>query len=518
MKKVELYDTTLRDGAQSEGISYSVPDKVAITKQLDRLGIQYIEGGWPVSNPKELEFFKKAKSLKLKNAEVVAFGSTRKAKTKTADDVNIKALVKSGVKTACIFGKSWDFHVKTALKTTLDENLKMIKDSVSYLKSKGMKVIYDAEHFFDGFKENPDYALEALLAACDGGAETIVLCDTNGGTVTSDVGKIVETVSRSINVKLGIHAHNDCEMAVASSIAAVEAGCEHVQGTMNGYGERCGNANLVSIIPILKLKLGMDCISNAQLKELTEVSRYVDEISNVKHQDNQPFVGQSAFAHKAGVHINAMMKNMKTYEHTNPELVGNKRRFLVSELSGKTSILIKAKELKMDLKKDSPETKKILALLQKLEHKGYHFEAAQGSFELMMKRALDKHKKFFELEGFKVLVERRGKKLISEATMKLKVKGKVQHTAAEGDGPVNALDNALRKALVNFYPTLAEMHLSDFRVRVLDEKTGTAAKVRVLIESQDAKRSWWTIGVSENIIEASWQALTDSVEYKLAKG
>ncbi len=517
MQRVELYDTTLRDGSQGEGVSYSAADKIRIAKKLDSLGMHYIEGGWPVSNPKDLEFFKQIKRQGLKNSEVIAFGSTRRAKVKASNDINIKALLKAKVKTVCIFGKTWDLHVKDVLRTSLDENLEMIEDSVRYLKSKGLNVIYDAEHFFDGYKANPVYALNTLWAACEGGCKTIVLCDTNGGTITSDITDIIETINHKVNVKLGIHTHNDNEMAVANSVAAYLAGCRHIQGTINGYGERCGNANLISIIPILKLKLGVNCIPDKKLKELTEVSRFVAEVVNMKHMDNQPFTGQSAFAHKGGVHINAVMKNIKSYEHVKPELVGNKRRFLISELSGKTSILIKAKELELDLRKNTPQAKKILSLLQKLEHQGYHFEAAEESFELLMKRALKKYKNFFQLQGFKVLVEKKKDKLISEATIKLKVKGKIEHTAAEGDGPVNALDNALRKALVDFYPTLSQMHLSDFRVRVLDEKTGTAAKVRVLIESQDAKDSWWTIGVSENIIEASWQALQDSVEYKLLK-
>jgi len=385
MRKVELYDTTLRDGSQGEGISYSVPDKIRIAKKLDMLGIHYIEGGWPVSNPKDLQFFKQIRTIGLKKSKAVAFGSTRRAKIKACNDINIRALLKSKVGTACIFGKTWDLHVKDILKTTLDENLKMIEDSVSHLKSKGLDVFYDAEHFFDGFKANPDYALKTLFAACDGGCKKIILCDTNGGTVTTELTPIIETVRRELNVELGIHTHNDNEMAVANSVAAVVAGCSQVQGTINGYGERCGNANLISIIPILKLKLGMDCISDKRLEELTEVSRFVAEISNMKHMDNQPFAGQSAFAHKGGVHINAVMKNIKSYEHIVPELVGNKRRFLISELSGKTSILIKAKELELDLKKDTPQTTKILKLLQELENKGYHFEAAEGSFELLMK-------------------------------------------------------------------------------------------------------------------------------------
>ncbi len=519
MKNVKLYDTTLRDGAQTEGISYTVNDKLRIVEKLDDLGIHYIEGGWPGSNPKDMAFFKAVKKLKLKNAEVAAFGSTRRANTNVSRDANVRGLIEAGTKTITIFGKSWDLHVKDVFRVPLEENLKMISETVSYLKSKGKTVFYDAEHFFDGYKSDPDYAVKTVFAARDSGAEYIILCDTNGGTITSELVEITKEVLAKLDCPVGIHCHNDCDMAVANSIAAVQAGCAQVQGTFNGYGERCGNADLVSVIGNLKLKLGIDCISNAKLKELTEASRYISEISNVKQLENQPFVGNSAFTHKAGVHINAIMKNPVTYEHIDPHLVGNKRRLLVSELSGKSSILLKAKalELDLDLTKEAPKTKKILNLLQKLEHEGYHFEAAEGSLELLLKRAFKKYKRFFELEGFKVVTEHKGNKLVSEATIKVKVNKVEEHTAAEGDGPINALDNALRKALLEFYPALAEMHLSDFKVRVLEEKAGTAAKVRVLIQSQDAKDSWWTIGVSENIIEASWNALVDSIEYKLLK-
>ena len=515
---VKLYDTTLRDGAQTEGISFSASDKLRIVGKLDELGVHYIEAGWPGANPKDIEVFKKLKKMRLKNSKVVAFGSTRRPKIKAKDDPNLKALIKSETRVITIFGKSWDLHVKDVLNTTLDENLNMIRDSVSFLKSKNKEVIFDAEHFFDGYKVNSDYAIAALKAAEEGGASYLVLCDTNGGTVTSDVFRIVEEAKSRVKKPLGIHTHNDCELAVSNSIAAVQAGASHVQGTINGYGERCGNANLVSIIPLLKLKLGIDCISNLQLKELTEVSRFISEISNMKQMGNQPFVGASAFAHKGGVHVDAIMKNPKSYEHMEPTMVGNRRRLLISELSGKSSILRKAKEFDIRLQKESPKTKKILKLLQDLEHQGYQFESADASFELLMKRAMKQFKSFFKFEGFRVIVEDDEEgNLVSEATIKLKVEGKKEHTAALGDGPVNALDNALRKALVEFYPSLDKMHLSDFKVRVLDEKAGTAAKVRVLIQSQDEKDSWWTIGVSENIIEASWLALVDSIEYKLLK-
>ena len=516
--KIELYDTTLRDGAQTQGISFSVSDKIRIAEKLDSLGVHYIEGGWPGANPKDVAFFEKAKSLKLENSKLAAFGSTRRAGADVSRDVTINGLLSSDVDTITLFGKSWDLHVKEVLKTTLPENLEMIEDSLRYLKSKGKFMIFDAEHFFDGYLANPGYAIKSLLAAERGGAERIVLCDTNGGTITSRIFKITEEVKKKIKIPLGIHAHNDCGMAVANSIAAVEAGCAHVQGTVNGYGERCGNADLISVIGNLKLKLGMDCISDISLKALTETAHFIAEICNMKVADNQPFVGNSAFAHKAGMHVNAIIKNPRSYEHADPLRVGNRRTLLISELSGKSSILKKAEEINLELDKEAPETKNILNLLQDLEHKGYHFEAAEASLELFMKRAMKKFKKFFKLENFRVIVEKRAQdRITSEATISLKVNNNAEHTTALGDGPVNALDNALRKALKDFYPSLKEMHLTDFKVRVLEEKVGTAANVRVLIQSQDKTDSWWTIGVSENVIEASWQALVDSVEYKLLK-
>ena len=518
MSKVKLYDTTLRDGAQAEGISYSVMDKMRIAEVLDNLGIDYIEGGWPGSNPKDMEFYLRMSKKPLKNCQLVAFGSTRKAHTRAEQDNNLRAILKSKSRLVTIFGKTWDLHIRDVLKTTLEENLNMIKDTVGFLISQGLTVFYDAEHFFDAYNANKEYSLRCLLAAEEVGAKAIVLCDTNGGTLTSEIKDIIRQIRPKIKVSLGIHCHNDADLAVANSLAAVEAGCDMVQGTINGYGERCGNADLIPIIANLKLKMGIDCISDNKLKELTHVSHFVSEISNMKQRNDQPYTGSSSFAHKGGVHINAVMKNPKTYEHIEPALVGNRRRILVSELAGKTGVLIRAKDLELDLSKEDPQTKKILKLLQNLEHRGYHFEAAEASFDLLMKRALKKYKRFFDLEGFRVVVEKHSdKKITSEAIIKLKVKGTKEHTAAEGDGPVNALDNALRKALKDFYPTLSKMHLSDFKVRVLDEKAGTAAKVRVLIQSQDESDTWSTIGVSENIIEASWQALVDSIEYKLLK-
>jgi len=518
MGKVLIYDTTLRDGAQGEGISFSVEDKLKIAKRLDDLGIHYIEGGWPGTNPKDILFFEKARDLRLRNAKMVAFGSTRRKGEKASSDPNLDAIVKVKPEASCIFGKTWGFHVKYALRTTLTENLKMIFESVKFLKSKGLEVIYDAEHFFDGYVDDHLYAMETLKQAANGGADNITLCDTNGGMMPHQVESIVKEVKKRIKVPLGIHTHNDSEMAVANSIIAVKAGCVLVQGTINGYGERCGNANLCSIIPNLKLKLGINCISDRRLERLTEVSRYVSEIANMIPQDNQPYVGNSAFAHKGGVHVSAIARHTKTYEHVAPESVGNLRRILVSELSGRSSILSKAREFKIDLREKNEEVKELLEKVKEMESRGYQFEGAEGTFELLMKKTIGKHRTFFELEGFRVIVEKdeRGK-LRSEATIKVRVRGKEEHTASEGDGPVNALDNALRKALERFYPELKSMSLTDFKVRVIDATQGTAAKVRVLIESRDAKDEWGTVGVSENIIEASWQALVDSIEYKLLK-
>lgn len=517
-KLIYLYDTTLRDGSQTEGVSFSVFDKVRIARKLDELGIHYIEGGYPGSNPKDKSFFDEFKKHPLKNAALVAFGSTCKAGIAAKDDAGLNALVESGVKVATIFGKSWDLHVRDILKVSLDENLEMIKGSIHYLKSRGLEVIYDAEHFFDAFRANSEYALKTLKAAEHAGAKLICLCDTNGGSLTSDVISIIKKVKEAVNTPLGIHTHNDCGLAVANSIAAVETGCVQVQGTINGYGERCGNADLLPIISILKIKMKKECISDERLKELTEVSRFVSEVSNMKQVDNQPFVGKSAFAHKAGVHINAVLKNPQSYEHIDPELVGNSRRMLVSELAGKSPVLLMAKELNLELEKDSAETKKVVKIVQDLEHDGYQFEAAEASFELIVKKVLKEYEEFFKLEGFRVIVEKRDKnKLSTEATIKLTVNGVREHTSSEGDGPVNALDNALRKALKGFYPSVLKMRLSDYKVRVLDAKEGTAAKVRVLIQSQDEHDTWTTVGVSENIIEASWHALVDSIEYKLLK-
>jgi len=518
MAKIIIYDTTLRDGAQGEGISYSVTDKIRIAEELDKFGIDFIEGGWPGANPKDMEFFLKISQKKLEHSRICAFSMTRRPHIKAADDNNLKDLIKSKAKVITIVGKTWDFHVRQVLKITLDENLKMIKDTVSFLKSNGINVFYDAEHFFDAYKANAKYALETILCAQLAGAEVICLCDTNGGSLPSEIAKIIAAISKKISAPLGIHCHNDSALAVANSLAALEAGAVMVQGTINGYGERCGNADLISIIANLKLKLKIDCVSDRGLKELTHLSHFISEISNMRAKSDQPFVGDSAFAHKGGMHINAVTKDSASYEHIDPESVGNHRRILVSELGGKTGILLRAREQSYDLSKDDPQTKKILSLVQTLEHQGYQFEAAEASFKLLMRRTLKKFNKFFKLEGFRVVIEKiSDKKITTEAIIKLTVNGVKVHTADEGDGPVNALDNALRKALKDFYPELSKMHLSDFKVRVLDEKAGTAAKVRVLIQSQDETDTWNTIGVHENLIEASWQALVDSVEFKLLK-
>jgi 2-isopropylmalate synthase len=518
LPKVKILDTTLRDGAQGEGIIYSLDDKVRIAEKLDEIGIHYIEAGWPGSNPKDAMFFDKMAKRRFKKSRIVAFGSTRRAQIKAAKDKNLNDILRSKVAIATIFGKSWLFHVKEVLRTTPEENLDMIFDSLRFLIKNGLDVFYDAEHFFDGYKDNPEYALKTLVSAADAGAKYLVLCDTNGGTLPGEINKIISQIKPKLKAGLGIHCHNDSGLAVANTLGAVESGCSMVQGTINGYGERCGNTDLIPVIADLKLKMGVDCISKSDLEKLSEVSHFVSEISNMRHMSNQPFTGDSAFAHKAGVHINAVMKNPRSYEHVNPELVGNSRRTLVSELGGKSGIILLAKEFKLDLTKDDPKTKKLHDLLQSLEMKGYHFEAAEASFELLLKKHLGKVKEFFKLENLRVVVNKDTEKTAStEAIIKLRVKGKIEHTAAEGDGPVNALDNALRKALLQYYPSLSSMHLSDFKVRVLGEKEGTAAQVRVMIQSQDESGSWSTMGVSENIIEASWQALSDSVEYKLLK-
>lgn len=518
MKKVKIYDTTLRDGTQAEGISFSMADKIRIAEKLDGLGIHYIEGGWPGSNPKDIEFFERAKKIKLKTAKIAAFGSTRRKNIKASEDNNIKKLLLAGTPVVTIFGKSWLLHVEKVLHATPEENLKMISDTVKYLKSKDKEVFYDAEHFFDGYKDNKQYAIKTLKRAEEAGADCIILCDTNGGTLPAELENIIKDVKKNIKSPLGLHVHNDNGMAVANSVIAVGLGVTHVQGTINGYGERCGNADLCSVIPNIKLKLGISCITDKQLIKLVDISRFVDELANLRHNSRLPYVGSSAFAHKGGMHVDAVDKVSKSFEHIDPGLVGNERRILISELSGKTTIQMKAAEFGIDLTKDTLEAKEILKEIKILENEGYEFEAAEGSFELLIKKALKRHRKFFDLEGFRTIVEKReDKRVITEATIKVSIQGKVVHTAGEGDGPVNALDTALRRALEQFYPVIKEVRLVDYKVRVINPKEGTAARVRVLIESTDGKDIWGTVGVSENIIEASWQALVDSVEYRLLR-
>ena len=519
MRQIKIYDTTLRDGSQSEDISFSLEDKIRIALKLDELGVHYIEGGWPGANPKDTEFFSEIKKYKLHHAKVAAFGSTRKPKVRADTDENIAALLTAKTPVVTLLGKTWDLHVRDALRTSLEENLEMIYDSVKYLKSRVPEVMLDAEHFFDGYKGNPKYAIKTLKAAEDAGADVIVLCDTNGGTMPNELPVIFDDVKKNISKPLGIHTHNDAEMAVANTIVAVTLGAGQVQGTINGYGERCGNANLCSIIPNLKIKLKLDCITDGQLKKLREVSYFVDELANMRHWNHRPYVGKSAFAHKGGIHVSAVMKNPETYEHVRPELVGNTQRILVSEQSGRSNVLWKAKEYGIDIESHDPAVKHILHELKELENQGFQFEGAEGSFELLMKEAKGVRRKFFDLKGFRVIVEKRhmDEEPISEATIKIQVGDKLEVAAAEGNGPVNALDNALRKALEKFYPELKETKLIDFKVRILEEKKGTEAKTRVLIESGDYESKWGTVGVSGNIIEASWQALVDSIDYKLHK-
>ncbi|KPJ58358.1 MAG: transferase [Planctomycetes bacterium DG_23] len=516
MSKILIYDTTLRDGSQAEGVSFSLEDKLGIALKLDYLGVDYIEGGFPFSNPKDLKFFEEAAKLSFKRSKLTSFGATRRADTEAENDAGLAALLACGAGVATIVAKTWDFHVKNVIRTTLEENICMIRDSVSFLKKNGLEVVFDAEHFFDGYKNNPEYASRCLLTAEEAGADWIVLCDTNGGCLVSDVARIVAEVKKEVQAPLGMHAHNDSDLAVASTLAAVDAGAVQVQGTINGFGERAGNADLCSIIPNLILKKGHQCLPEGALTKLTEVSRYVYEVANLPPRWHQPFVGVSAFAHKGGFHIDAMRKNKLTYEHIPPEAVGNERRILVSELSGRATLLEKVE--KYDISHDKALMREILNQIQSLEAEGYQFEAAEASFELLVKKALGKHRPFFHLAGFRVIVERReAGEPVSEATIKVEVGGETEITASEGDGPVHALDNALRKALERFYPQLKEMRLVDYKVRVINPKAATAAKVRVIIETRDHKDIWGTVGVSENLIEASWQALVDSVEFKLFK-
>ncbi|MDA3900274.1 MAG: citramalate synthase [Spirochaetes bacterium] len=515
---VAIFDSTLRDGAQAEGISFSVKDKIDILQTLDSFGIAYIEAGNPGSNPKDLEFFEAADKIKLKNSTLAAFGSTRRRNIKVEDDANVQSLLKANTPAVVIFGKSWDFHVTEILKATLNENLEMITDTIAFFKEKGKEVIFDAEHFFDGYKNNAEYALSSLRAAVKGGADSICLCETNGGAFPDEVATIVKTVSEKFaDIPIGIHTHNDSGMAVANSVIAVINGASQVQGTFIGFGERCGNANLSAIIPNLEIKRGYSCLPEGALTELTTTARKIATIANMQLPDFYPFVGNSAFAHKGGMHIDGVNKNSRTFEHIEPSLVGNERRFLVSEVAGRSMILSSIQKIDPSIGKDSEETKDIINILKSMEHEGYQFEGAESSFELVIHRHLKTYKPFFDLEHFKIIGEEpaHDRTACTNAIIKVKVGDTSEITAAEGDGPVNALDKALRKALDRFFPELKNVRLTDFKVRVLDTKNATAAKVRVLIESTDGENIWSTIGVSTDIIEASWKALVDSIEYKL---
>ncbi len=512
-----LYDTTLRDGAQSEGISFSVDDKLKITQRLDEFGMHYIEGGWPGSNPKDEAFFQRARNLKLKGAKIAAFGATLKKGAQPEHDLNIQALLAADTQVVTLVGKSWDLHVRRVLETTLEENLAMIEKSVAYFKFHGREVIYDAEHFFDGYKANPEYAIATLKSAVIAGADVLVLCETNGGALPWEVQEIVEHVATRFDTALGIHAHDDCGCGVANTLAAVRAGAVHVQGTVNGYGERVGNANLCSLIPNLQLKMGKQCLPTASLKELTKLSRFVADIANLPQDKLLPYVGASAFAHKGGIHVAAVLKNEATYQHIDPELVGNQRRTIVSELSGRGNVLDKSRQFGLEI--SAEHAREALVQIKSLEAQGFTFESAEASVSVMLQRMLPGYQPPFELIDFSATVEhRQGRGMFAEATVKVRVGDQVIHTAAEGNGPVSALDAALRKALCDVYPSLAKVRLDDYKVRILDSDNGTAAAVRVLIDTRNGTRRWSTVGASTNIIEASWRAMADSFEYAILSG
>ncbi|MCL4313719.1 MAG: citramalate synthase [Actinobacteria bacterium] len=506
---VDIFDTTLRDGSQQEGLSLTVDDKLRVAEQLDYLGVSYIEGGWPGANPKDDEFFVRAsKELNLDTATLVAFGSTRRADTSVEEDGTLRNLLNAGVEVVCIVGKSWDRHVTEALRTSLDEALAMTEESVAYLCSQGLRVFFDAEHFFDGFRANPDFAMRVLRAAEDGGAEVLVLCDTNGGTLPDEVGRVVAAVKRLTRAEIGVHMHNDSGCAVASSLMAVRMGATQVQGCINGYGERTGNADLTSVIPNLSLKMGVRTIPSDRLERLTSVSHHVAELVNSSLSPQKPYVGTASFAHKAGLHVSAIARKHDLYEHIDPALVGNGSRVLVSELSGRSTIVMKAKELGLELSSDA--VSRVLDSLKRLEYEGYHFEVADGSLELLLRKATGWEQNFFELESYRVITDRLGR-VETEATVKVYVGGERVVATAEGNGPVNALDAALRRAIGGYYPVLSSIRLTDYRVRVLDTSKGTGAVTRVLVDSSDGEHTWSTIGVSENVIEASWEALSDSI-------
>jgi len=525
LSSVQLYDTTLRDGAQKEGISFSVVDKLNIARKLDELGIQYIEGGWPGSNPKDAKFFEKARDLKLTNAQIAVFGSTRRPKSRAEKDNNLLTLINAGVKVATIVGKSSDLQVTQVLETTLEENLAMLADSIRFLTARGLTVFFDAEHFFDGFKSNQDYSLKTLTVAAEAGASCLVLCDTNGGALPEEITRAVKAATRVTSVPLGIHAHNDAEAAVANTLTAVNAGAVQVQGTINGYGERCGNANFCAVIPNLKLKMGIDCVTDEQLARLSEVSHYVSEAANLIPDASMPYVGTSAFSHKAGYHVAGVTKWADAYQHINPALVGNQLNVVISDLSGKRNIIYKAEERGLKLPADDKEVRKLVEQVKLLESRGFQYDNAEASFELLLHRARPDYRPPFELVDYMLVVEKKRRtptkknleEMLSEAMLKVRVNNEVIHTAAEGNGPVNALDQALRKALLQFYPSLAAVKLVDYKVRILEESTGTESQVRVLIESSDGVEEWTTVGSSTNIIEASWLALADGLEYWLTK-
>ena len=522
--KIVIYDSTLRDGTQAENFNLSVADKVRVTLKLDELGIDFVEGGWPGSNPSAVKFFKEIRRHTLKHVKLAAFGSTRNFKNSPDKDPNLRALLDAKTPAITIFGKSWDIHVRDALRISLDDNLTIIEDSLAYLRPHAEFLFYDAEHFFDGFKNNEGYALITLERAVAGGAECLVLCDTNGGTLPHEISAIFTKVKKHLKLKghttpLGIHAHNDTETAVANSLMAISKGAVHVQGTINGFGERCGNANLTSIIPALTLKMKYSSEAGSRLSLLHEASRFVNELANLPHNKYQPYVGRAAFAHKGGIHVSAVRRNPMTYEHIEPEKVGNVRRILISDQSGKSNVLHKAQKFGLNLDSKDPVVSAIVTELKELENRGFQFEGAEASFELLMRRALGAQRRYFELKGFRVIDQKRSleEPPQAEATIRILVGGDEVHTAALGDGPVNAIDTALRKALKRFYPKLSEMELQDYKVRVLSGEHGTGAKIRVLIQSRDKRSEWGTVGVSDDIIEASWQALVDSITYKLMK-
>jgi 2-isopropylmalate synthase len=514
--RIEIYDTTLRDGAQREGISFSCSDKIRIAKKLDELGVPFIEGGWPGSNPKDIEFFERAQDIAWKHTQIAAFGATCRVGSDPKEDPNLKALLAANTPVCTVVGKTWTLHVTEVLQTTCEENLRLIHDSIAFLSSQGRRVIYDAEHFFDGYVADPEYAVETLQAALKGGAQTLVLCDTNGGSMPWVVASVTKTISQRLQAPLGIHAHNDGECAVANSLAALSSGAVHVQGTINGYGERCGNANLCSLIPDAELKLGLSCLPEGKLEKLAEISHFVAEVANLAPDDHQPYVGRSAFAHKGGIHVAAMRRDARSYQHVDPERVGNAARVVVSELSGRGNLLSKAEQYGLEEGRDSQAVSDVLKEIKSLEAQGFAFEAADATVTMMLKRQQPGYVPPFELIDFTVNVEhRQGRGIFAEATVKVRVEGEVLHTAAEGNGPVHALDIALRKALTPIYPALSNFNLADYKVRILNGDNGTAATTRVLIDTQNGTKRWSTVGASTNIIEASWRALADSMEYGL---